>query len=133
MALFFRPKKIKYVFSSICFFYCFQGKNLPLLTDFFFEYIPLYDKFRAVSSIQVVLELCFPVLGYNGIAIVFHQIKKSQWKSLYETILFFGILLILFFKQKHVQFSGGTDAYFQESYGPDFVNALKEDRMSLFN
>ncbi|HEX9827779.1 MAG TPA: hypothetical protein VGA80_14365, partial [Flavobacteriaceae bacterium] len=32
------------------------GKNLPFLTDLFIDYVPLYNKFRAVSSIQVILE-----------------------------------------------------------------------------
>jgi hypothetical protein len=30
-------------------------------------------------------------------------------------------------------FTGGNDASYQEMYGPDFVNALKVDRMSLFS
>jgi hypothetical protein len=38
----------------------------------------MYDKFRAVSSIQVVLELCFPVLA--GIA-VFQLDKKIAVES----------------------------------------------------
>jgi hypothetical protein len=29
----------------------------------------MYDKFRAVSSIQVVLELCFPVLAMDSLSI----------------------------------------------------------------
>src|SRR5690606_36445141 len=39
------------------------GKNFGLLTDFMIDYFPLYDKFRAVSSIQVILELCAPVMA----------------------------------------------------------------------
>ena len=39
------------------------GKNLGFLTNFFIDYVPLYNKFRAVTSIQVILELCIPVLG----------------------------------------------------------------------
>ncbi|MGB5645721.1 MAG: hypothetical protein WBM55_01280, partial [Muriicola sp.] len=37
------------------------GKNFGVLTDFMIDYFPLYNKFRAVSSIQVVLELCVPI------------------------------------------------------------------------
>lgn len=136
MALFLDQRKIKYVFLAGAFVSLLLswGKNFPLLTDFFIEYIPLYDKFRAVSSIQVVLEMCFPVLAIMGLQAYFKSDKKAQWKSLYETtILSLGILLILFLSKSMFSFSGGTDAYFQESYGPDFVNALKEDRMSLFS
>lgn len=53
------------------------GKNLPFLTDFFIEYFPLYNKFRAVSSIQVILELCIPVLGILGLS----QLFKSEDKE----------------------------------------------------
>ena len=42
------------------------GKNLIFLTDLFIDYFPLYDKFRAVSSIQVILELCIPFVAILG-------------------------------------------------------------------
>ena len=44
------------------------GKNFSLLTDFFIDYFPIYDKFRAVSSIQVILELCIPILSVLGLS-----------------------------------------------------------------
>ncbi|MBE9489485.1 MAG: hypothetical protein IMY67_04255, partial [Bacteroidetes bacterium] len=43
------------------------GKNFSLLTDLFIEYVPLYNKFRAVSSIQVLLEMIFPILAIVGL------------------------------------------------------------------
>ncbi|KUK76696.1 MAG: Uncharacterized protein XD92_1100, partial [Proteiniphilum acetatigenes] len=39
------------------------GKNLMPLTDFFIDYVPMYNKFRAVSSILVVAEFCIPLLA----------------------------------------------------------------------
>ena len=39
------------------------GKNLSFLTDFFINYVPLYTKFRAVSSIQVLIELAVPTVS----------------------------------------------------------------------
>jgi hypothetical protein len=42
-------------------------EKFPALTDFFIDYVPMYNKFRAVSSIQVILELCFPVLAIMGL------------------------------------------------------------------
>lgn len=136
LALFIDKRKIKYVFlsGSIVALMLSWGKNFPILTDFFIDYVPMYDKFRAVSSIQVVLELCFPVLAIMGLQSFFQLDKKLQWKALYETtILGLGIMLILFFSKSMFSFSGGNDAYFQESYGPEFVNALKLDRMSLYS
>ena len=49
------------------------GKNLAVLTDFFIDYIPLYNKFRAVSSIQVILELCIPLASNLRIGQLFHK------------------------------------------------------------
>ncbi|MDI5899294.1 YfhO family protein [Flavobacterium yafengii] len=136
LALFIDKRKIKYVFlsGSIVALVLSWGKNFPILTDFFIDYVPMYDKFRAVSSIQVVLELCFPVLAIMGLQSFFKLDKKLQWKALYETtILGLGIILILFLSKSMFSFSGGNDAYFQESYGPEFVSALKLDRMSLYS
>jgi hypothetical protein len=102
------------------FLYCFLGKNLPLLTDFFYWYIPLYDKFRAVSSIQVV-KCAFRYLAIWDCNRISNQIKKSQWKSLYETtILSLRYTSYFVLSKSMFSFLGGTDAYFQESYGPDF-------------
>ncbi len=39
------------------------GKNFMPLTDFFIDHVPMYDKFRAVSSILVVAEFCIPLLA----------------------------------------------------------------------
>lgn len=39
------------------------GKNMMWFTNFFLDYVPGYNKFRAVSMILVIAELCFPILG----------------------------------------------------------------------
>lgn len=136
MALFIDKRKIKYVFllGAVVALVLSWGKNFPLLTDFFIDYVPMYNKFRAVSSIQVILELCFPVLAIMGLQSFFQLDKKLQWKALYESaILGLGIIVILFLSKSLFSFSGGNDAYFEQTYGPDFVNALKQDRMTLYS
>ena len=136
LALFIDKRKIKYVFLSgaIIALILSWGKNFSLVTDFFIDYIPLYDKFRAVSSIQVVLELCFPVLAMMGLQSFFQLDKKGQWKGIYETaILGLGIIIILFLSKSMFSFSGANDGAYEQSYGPEFVNALKLDRMSLYS
>lgn len=112
------------------------GKNLSFLTDLFISVVPLYNKFRAVSSIQVILELCVPILAVFGLVKLFNDFDKDddKLKALkYTTIITAGIALIfLLFKSAFFNFSGGNDAYFRQSYGPDFVNALRDDRKSIF-
>lgn len=138
LALFIDDRKIKYVFLGGALFSLVLswGKNFSLLTDFFIDYVPMYDKFRAVSSIQVVLELCFPVLAVMGIQSFFKakDESKEQQKALVKTGVFgLGILLILVIAKGFFHFTGSSDNYYLESYGPGFVDALKEDRMSLYS
>ncbi|MFN7100186.1 MAG: YfhO family protein, partial [Flavobacterium sp.] len=45
----------------------------------------------------------------------------------------FGILLILFFCKGMFSFSGPSDAVFEKNFGPDFIAALKKDRMTLYS
>jgi hypothetical protein len=138
LALFIDDRKIKYVFIGGALFSLILswGKNFSLLTDFFIDYVPMYDKFRAVSSIQVILELCFPVLAVMGLQSFFKakDEPKLQQKALVQTGVFgLGIIVILVIAKGFFHFTGSNDSYYLESYGPAFVDALKEDRMSLYS
>lgn len=39
------------------------GKNFMGLTDFFLDYVPMYDKFRTVASILVIAEFTMPLMA----------------------------------------------------------------------
>ncbi|OWP83808.1 hypothetical protein BWK59_08575 [Flavobacterium davisii] len=135
LALLIDKRKIKYAFlaGAIVSLVLSWGKNFPLLTDFFIYYVPFYDKFRAVSSIQVILELCMPVLAILGLQAYFIAEEKEQKEGLIKaTIVSIGTLLLLLLSKSLFSFSGSGDTYFIDSYGPGFVDALKEDRKSLF-
>lgn len=136
LALFTDKRKIKYVFLSgaIVALVLSWGKNFPTLTDFFIDMIPMYNKFRAVSSIQVILELCFPVLAIMGLQSFFKLEKEAQFKALWQSAAVgFGIIVGLFLLKSSFSFAGANDSYFRESYGPGFVDALKADRMTLYS
>jgi hypothetical protein len=136
VALFIDERKIKYVFLSgaITALLLSWGKNFPALTDFFIDYVPMYNKFRAVSSIQVILELCFPVLAIMGLQSFFKLDKEIQWKALWRSgAVALGLIVVLFLSKSMFSFSGVNDGYYRESYGPGFVDALKGDRMSLYS
>ncbi|PXY43784.1 YfhO family protein [Flavobacterium hydrophilum] len=138
LALFIDERKIKYVFLAGALFTLMLswGKNFSVLTNFFIEYVPMYDKFRAVSSIQVILELCIPVLAVMGLQSFFNAKNepKLQQKALVQTGVFgIGVLLILVFAKSMFHFTGMSDNAYLQSYGPAFVDALKEDRMSLYS
>ena len=136
LALFIDKRKIKYIFvaGALVSLVLSWGKNIPFLTDFFIDFVPMYNKFRAVSSIQVVLELCIPVLAIMGLQSFFKEEKDQQLKGLYASGgVFIGIIAFLLVIKSQFNFSGGSDAYFLQNYGPEFVDALKEDRKSLYS
>jgi hypothetical protein len=136
IALFLDKRKIKYIFvtGALVSLVLSWGKNFPILTDFFIDTIPLYNKFRAVSSIQVILELCVPVLAIMGLQSFFKEEKDQQLKGLYLSGgIFFGIIAFLIAIKSQFSFSGGSDAYYLENYGLEFINALKDDRKSLYS
>ena len=66
------------LYYLVLFFHYFflGGKNLNFLTEFFINYIPFYNKFRAVSSIQVILEFCLPILAVIGLNHLFNNKEK---------------------------------------------------------
>ncbi|MDR0970651.1 MAG: YfhO family protein [Lentimicrobiaceae bacterium] len=52
------------------------GKNWMPFTDFFLDYVPLYNKFRAVSMTLVIAEFCIPLLAFIGIMELY---KTPNW------------------------------------------------------
>ena len=69
LGFFFAPKKYRYwiLGASILTIFLSWGHNFALLTDLFIDYVPLYNKFRAPSSILVVVELLFPLIAIIGL------------------------------------------------------------------
>lgn len=53
--------------TTILFMFLSFGKNLPFISDLFFDYFPLYNKFRAVESILAVVGLMVPILAFLAI------------------------------------------------------------------
>ena len=64
LGLFLVKGKFKYwlVASTVFSIIMSWGRNFEFLTNLFIDYVPLYNKFRAVSSFQVIAELCIPLL-----------------------------------------------------------------------
>ena len=66
------------------------GKNFMPLTDFFIDYIPMYSKFRAVSSILVIAEFTIPLLAIFALKKILDEPEVLKKK-----IKFVGISLAL--------------------------------------
>ena len=107
------------------------GKNFPLLTNFFIDYFPFYNKFRAVSSIQVIIEFAVPFLSVIGL----HKfLSDFNMKNINKTFVSFTVPLVLLFLFKgSLSFSGLYDDYYSNVYGPEIFRMIVEERQNIFN
>ena len=74
------------------------GRNMMWFTELFFNYFPMYSKFRAVESILVVAEITIPLLAILALQQIIN--KKIEWKSLQRKMFIAGGItagLCLFF------------------------------------
>jgi hypothetical protein len=137
LSLFLVKGRLKYwlLAGSIMSLLLSWGKNLDFLTNLFIDYFPLYDKFRAVSSIQVILELCIPILAIFGLYRLFNDFERTEekLKALKNTVIITGGIALVFILFRGLfDFVGLRDGQFIQAYGPDFISAIKEDRKSVY-
>ncbi|NLP56691.1 YfhO family protein [Lutibacter sp. B1] len=111
------------------------GKNFSFLTDFFINYVPLYNKFRAVSSIQVIAELTIPLLGILGLKELFSKeiSKETKLNALKWTTIIVGGLALIFTVGGTGLFTFETpiDLQIDEQLG-GYLDAIVADRKALF-
>lgn len=138
LALFSDRRKEKYIFALGALFAILLswGKHF-FLTDWLIDHFPLYNKFRAVSSIQVIAEICFPILAIVGLNNFFKQPKDIQQKSLkYAGGIVVGLLLLLAIVGTTLAFGTDKDHYLSQMYFgqviPQFIEALQSDRKSMY-
>ena len=74
------------------------GKNWMPLTDFFLDYFPMYNKFRSVSSILIVAEICIPILAILTLVEIVKKpgIIKEKKKGFWISVGLTGGLALLF-------------------------------------
>lgn len=76
------------------------GKNFMGLTDFFIDYVPMYNKFRAVSSILVIAEFTIPLLAIFALKEILNKpdtlkLKENRGGVIATLVLTAGVALIL--------------------------------------
>ena len=111
------------------------GKNFSVLTDFMIDYFPLYNKFRAVSSIQIVLELCMPILAVLGLKSLFRKNieKKAKLNALRNAVFIcFGLLIGLFLLKGTFSFEGLSDGTYRQYFGEELMQMIQRDRETVF-
>lgn len=121
------------------------GKHWPYVSDLFFNYFPLYNKFRAVESVLVIAGLLVPVLAILAVREVLAEKADRAYlmkRFMYTLYIVGGILLIMVavpglllsfkasnheeFIQQLLQITGGD-----RSFADAIANALVDDRAGL--
>ena len=146
LGLFIVKGKIKWVLlaATILSILLSWGKNFMGFTDFFLDYFPMYNKFRAVSMTLVIAEVCMPILAFLALAEVIRNPESLKKNKIYLYISF-GLtagLCLLFYLVPQVFFnflSQGEAAQFaQLGAGKDgaiyqtFANELEKVRVAIF-
>ena len=136
LSLFLKFNRFKLWLVIGCIFSIFLswGKNFDFLTSLFIDFFPLYNKFRAVSSIQIILELCIPILAIIGIKEFFLDNIMSKQKSLFKTLIItLSIFVIAYLNQFSSNFIGPNDGYFTEAFGSDIMKQIELTRVEILN
>lgn len=136
LGFFFASKKYRYwiLGASILTIFLAWGSNFMAFSDFFIDFVPFYNKFRAPSSILVVVELLFPLIAIIGLYRFFTDEKLTEeYKQKILTYVGGGtlglILILLVFGKSLLGFH--TDN--EQAYLPPFLlDYLTEERFKLF-
>ncbi|WP_312901810.1 hypothetical protein [Chryseobacterium taichungense] len=136
LGFFFAWKKYRYwiLGATILTIFLAWGSNFMALSDFFIDFIPFYNKFRAPSSILVVVELLFPLIAIIGLYRFFTD-KELTTEYKQKILLYVGggtlgfVLILLIFGKSLLGFH--TDN--EKTYLPPFLlDYLVEERFKLF-
>ena len=120
------------------------GKNFMGFTDFFIDYIPGYNKFRAVSMTLVIAEVTMPLLGLLGLAEIAKNPEsfKQNLKKFYIALGITAGICLLFYIAPKLFFSflsqGEAEQFASMSKGKDgalyasFATQLENVRVAIF-
>lgn len=111
------------------------GRNFPLLSEFFIDHIPGYDRFRTVSMTLVIAELTIPLLAVLGLREIFLNERPDKFFNALKTSFYIlGGITLLFVLIPGIifSFSAEIDGQLLAMGWPDFlVDALQRDRLRL--
>lgn len=136
------PMKWALVGATLFSIFLAWGKNFMGLTDFFIDYIPMYNKFRAVSSILVIAEFTIPLLAMLTLKEILTkpELLKEKLKYIYISFGLTGGLAFLFAVAPRLFFSSYIPAQemaaLQQAIPADqlspIIANLEEMRVHLF-
>lgn len=136
LGFFFAWKKYRYwiLGATLLTIFLAWGSNFMALSDFFIDFVPFYNKFRAPSSILVVVELLFPLIAIIGLYRFFTD-KELTTEYKQKILLYVGggtlgfVLILLIFGKSLLGFHTENE----KTYLPPFLlDYLVEERFKLF-
>ena len=136
LGFFFAPKKYKYwiLGASVLTIMLSWGGNFLIVSDLFIDFVPLYNKFRAPSSILVVVELLFPLIAIVGLYSFFNN-KNLTTEYKQKILMYAGggvlafLLLMLVFGKSLLGFYTETEKRYLPPYILDY---LIDERYGMF-
>jgi len=114
------------------------GKNFMPLTDFFLDYFPLYNKFRAVSMILVIAEFAIPILAILTIWEIIKNpgIIQEKQKQFFIAFGLTGGILLIFYIMPTTFFSFLSQMEKEQLSGnpraADFIANIEIARIAVF-
>ena len=146
LGLFFAPTRYRWPFSVgfLVTLFLGWGSNFSILNYFLFDHFPLFNKFRAVSMILSLTQLCMIVIAALGVQQLIEKtptwvdFKKPFFISLATTA---GMALVLALVPSIVGLRSDNDGAFVDQLAQSFnnnrpaandvYNALLEDRAAM--
>ena len=109
------------------------GRNLMGWTELFFNYFPMYNKFRAVESILVVAEVTIPLLGFLGLKelMTSNDVKRNRTMVLIAGGITALICLVIALFGGGFDVTSSYDAQWKGQVGPQIYNAILDQRHTL--
>ncbi len=110
------------------------GHNFMPLTELFFKYFPVYNKFRAVESILIVAEIAMPLLGFLALKALGD--KALPWERAKKSIFIAGgitggICLLVALFCGGIDVTSSYDAPWKGQVGEQIYAAILDQRTAL--
>ena len=108
------------------------GKNFMFLTNLFLEYFPGYNKFRAVSTILVMVELLIHLSAFYGLNKILFKDQNLNFNIIKKSFYISGGICAVFLILPSfiVDFSSLNDENIPQNY-IGLIGALEMDRIAL--
>ncbi|MBQ0118253.1 MAG: YfhO family protein [Bacteroidales bacterium] len=110
------------------------GRNFMPLTQFFYDYFPMYNKFRAVESILIVAEITIPLLGFLALQQLTSSPTGGSRKGARPILIAAGITagICLFFALfgGMMDFTSSYDAQWKGQVG-DLYDLILDQRAAM--